>query len=570
MDQFFLSFAVILGIVLLSLGAMKILKQPMIIGYILAGIVISFLFPGVFAESETFTQLSQVGITFLLFIIWTELNPSLIHKIWGKTVAVWVLQVIGSSILGFGIGLAFKFDIMTSLYIGTATALSSTIVILKLLGDKDDIDTTYGRLSIWTSVSQDISVMLFMSIVAAFTAMGDGDSLHVAGILILKILGIGIWLFIFSKYLLPYFTRKIAESQEFLLLFSIGWCFITSAIFQTLGFGMEIWALMGGITLSTSPYRFEIASRMKVLKDFFIVVYFVLLGSQISFDGNLNRPFIGAGLAAVIFFKPRITMWLMKLMGHVKKNNFLTGLTLIPMSEFSFILISMGISSGAIKDQNLLVMITIIGITSILISGYATAYNHILFKKLGKRQKYIPGSISRKSKETLGSANDIVLFGFGKLGSSLYEHFQKKKYSFLIIDEHPAIINHLNTHEINCLYGDALDLEFLNDINVSGTKMVISTIRNVDANFAILSCLKEKKADLIVICIANHIHEAITLYEKGADYVIMPHYIGADHTSIMLEEFGLDLEKFLKNKSLQVENLRKKSNDLLLEELIKK
>ena len=129
---------------------------------------------------------------------------------------------------------------------------------------------------------------------------------------------------------------------------------------------------MGGITLSTSPYRFEIASRMKVLKDFFIVVYFVLLGSQISFDGNLNRPFIGAGLAAVIFFKPRITMWLMKLMGHVKKNNFLTGLTLIPMSEFSFILISMGISSGAIKDQNLLVMITIIGITSILISGYAT------------------------------------------------------------------------------------------------------------------------------------------------------------------------------------------------------
>ena len=263
-------------------------------------------------------------------------------------------------------------------------------------------------------------------------------------------------------------------------------------------------------------------------------------------------------------------MWLMKLMGHVKKNNFLTGLTLIPMSEFSFILISMGISSGAIKDQNLLVMITIIGITSILISGYATAYNHILFKKLGKRQKYIPGSISRKSKETLGSPNDIVLFGFGKLGSSLYEHFQKKKYSFLIIDEHPAIINHLNTHEINCLYGDALDLEFLNDINVSGTKMVISTIRNVDANFAILSCLKEKKADLIVICIANHIHEAITLYEKGADYVIMPHYIGADHTSIMLEEFGLDLEKFLKNKSLQVENLRKKSNDLLLEELIKK
>jgi possible sodium/proton antiporter len=115
-----------------------------------------------------------------------------------------------------------------------------------------------------------------------------------------------------------------------------------------------------------------------------------------------------------------------------------------------------------------------------------------------------------------------------------------------------------------------MDLEFLREINLSGTKMILSTIRDSDVNIAILKVLKEKKSDLILVCIANHIHEAISLYEKGADYVIMPHYIGADHTSIMLEEFGLDVEKFLKNKSQQVESLKKKSNDLLLEELMKK
>lgn len=197
-------------------------------------------------------------------------------------------------------------------------------------------------------------------------------------------------------------------------------------------------------------------------------------------------------------------------------------------------------------------------------------YNHQLYKWLGKWQKYIPGTLSRKTKEALGTPNDIVLFGFGKLGSSLYEHFKNKKHSFLVIDEHPAIINHLNTQHINCLYGDAIDLEFLQEINLTGTKMIISTIRNFDTNTAILKVLKEKKADLIIITVANHIHEAISLYEKGADYVIMPHYIGADHTSLMLEEFGLDIEKFLKNKSQQVESLKKRSNDFLLEELLKK
>ncbi len=570
MDQFFLSFAVMLGVVLLVLGAMKVLKQPMIIGYIIAGTLITFLFPHFFQHSEVFDQFSQVGVVFLLFIIGTELNPGMIQKIGSKTVGIWLLQVLGSSALGFLIGIVFGFDVMTALYMGTATALSSTIVILKLLGDKDDIDTTYGRLSVGISVSQDISVMLFMSIIAALTAVWSGAILQVAGTLALKILGVVIAIFLISKYIFPYFTRSIAESKEFLLLFAIGWCFISATAFHYLGFGMEIGALVGGMTLATSPYRFEIAGRMKVLKDFFIVIYFVLLGSHISFTGQLNWWFILIGLFAVVLFKPWITMWLLKWAGHVKKNNFFTGLALIPMSEFSFILVSMGIANGVIKDPNLLVMITIIGIISILVSWYVSMYNHQLYKWLGKWQKYVPGTLSKKTKEALGTPNDIVLFGFGKLGSSLYEHFKNKKHSFLVIDEHPAIINHLNTQHINCLYGDAIDLEFLQEINLTGTKMIISTIRNFDTNTAILKVLKEKKADLIIITVANHIHEAISLYEKGADYVIMPHYIWADHTSVMLEEFGLDIEKFLKNKSQQVESLKKKSNDLLLEELLKK
>ena len=570
MDQFFLSFSIILWVVLLSLGAMKVLKQPMIIGYIIAWTIIAFIFPNFFNKYEFLNSFSQVWIVFLLFIIWTELSPATIQWLWTKTVLVWILQVIWSSIAGFIVWLLFWYDFMTSLYIWTATALSSTIVILKLLWDKEDLDSTYWRLSVGVSVSQDIFVMLFMSIVATFSAIWWESIIHTAWILLIKIIGVVAGLYISSKYLLPPITKIIAESQEFLLLFSIGRCFIVATCFEMLWFWMEIWALFAWITLATSPYRFEITSRMKVLKDFFIVIYFVLLWSNLSFNWTINRWFVTAWLFLVIILKPTITMWLLKLIWHVKKNNFLTSIAEIPMSEFSFILISMGITNWFIKDPNLLTMITIIGIASILISWYTTTYNLWLFKKLGKFQKYIPWAIHKKSKEKLWTPNDIILFWYGRLWWELYKHFQNKKYSVLIVDEHPAVINHLNTQWINCLYWDALDLEFLQDINLSWTKMIISTIANTDVNFALIGLIKEKNPNLIVICVATHVEEAIKLYEKWMDYVIMPHYIWADHTSIILEEFGLDVEKFLKNKSQQIEVLKQKSRDSLFWEFMKK
>ena len=569
MDQFFLSFSVILWVVLLSLWVMKALKQPTIIAYILAWTIIAFIFPNFFNKYEFLDSFSQVWIVFLLFIIWTELSPATIQWLGTKTILVWLLQVLWSTIVWGVVSLLFWFDIMTSLYIGTATALSSTIVVLKLLWDKDELDSTYWRLCVWILVTQDIFVMLFMAIVATFSALWGESILHTAWLLLMKIVGIIIWLYISSKYFLPPITKKIAESHEFLLLFSIGRCFIVATCFEMLWFWMEIWALFAWITLATSPYRFEITSRMKVLKDFFIVIYFVLLWSNLSFNWNLNRWFIAAWLFLVVIFKPALIMWLLKLVGHIKRNNFLTGISEIPMSEFSFILITMWISSWMIKDPNLLTMITIIWITSILISWYTTTYNMQIFKKLWKLQRFIPWSLNKKSQEKLWIPNDIIMFWYWRLGSELYKHFQTKKYNILVVDEHPSVINQLNTKGIDCLYWDALDLEFLQEINLTWTKMVISTITSIDVNLALIGVLKEKNPNLIIICVASHIKEAITLYEKGMDYVIMPHYIWATYAKNMLEEFGLDVEKFMKKKTEQVEELKQKYRDSLFWELIK-
>lgn len=235
MDHFFSPFSLILGAVVLSLGVMKILKQPMIIGYIVAGTLITFLFPHFFQHSEGYSQFSEIGIAFLLFIVGMELNPGMLKKIGMKTILIGIAQVVLTTLLGAGVSLVWGFEPMTAVYLGFGFAFSSTIVVLKLLADKEDMDTLYGRQAVGILVLQDVMVMLFMLTMATIVSFeGGGEKFQVIGILAVKLIGLTIGLFFVTKYLLPPLTKKIAESQEFLFLFSVAWCFIIASVFSFL------------------------------------------------------------------------------------------------------------------------------------------------------------------------------------------------------------------------------------------------------------------------------------------------------------------------------------------------
>lgn len=146
---------------------------------------------------------------------------------------------------------------------------------------------------------------------------------------------------------------------------------------------------------------------------------------------------------------------------------------------------------------------------------------------------------------------------------------KKTHKNILIVDENPAIINHLEGKNIDCIYGDMSDIDFLETLNVKKGKMIISTVKNFDENIVLLKTSKQHNANIIMILVANHIQEAIKLYEQGADYVILPHYIGVDHTSLMLEEYGFDIHKFMENKKTLVDDLRNRNQDLMIETLHK-
>ncbi len=550
---------------------MKAFKQPMIIWYIIAGTAISLFIPSLLQANTAFQSFGNLGISLLLFIVGMELNPTIIKDLGKISLIAWFFQVVITWVIGYFIATFLWFDIMTSSFLALGFAFSSTIVVLKLLWDRDEMESTYGRLSIGILIVQDLLVMLLILWMATFNSIEHTSSVIIIVTLLAKIIGLGIGLYFLSRYFIPMITKKIAESQEYLFLFSIGRCFILWALFYRLGFGIEIGTLVAWITLANSSYRFEITSRIKPLRDFFIVIFFVLLGSHVNF-GTTNISMIVPLLifvAFVLVIKPIITMIILGFLWHTRKNNFLTWVSLGQISEFSFLIITIGITSWYIKDPTILSMITLIGLITIAGSSYSVIYGEKIYHFLKPALSLLPWIWNKEYKKINKKNYELVIFGYGRFGSNIYSTLHKTHKKILVVDEHPGIIAHLQKNRIPCIYGDIGDIDFLQELNLKNSKMIISTVKKFDENMVLLKTIKQHNPNLIIVLVSNQIHEAIKLYEQGADYVILPHYIWVDHTSLMLEEYGFDIQKFMENKKTLVHELKNRHQDLMIETLQK-
>ena len=570
-EQVFVSLGIVLWIVLLSVGLMKVLKQPMIIWYIIAGTAISLFLPSLLQANIAFQSFWNLGIALLLFIVGMELNPAIIKDLGKISLIAWVFQVAITGWLWYFLATILWFAGMTSSFLAVWFAFSSTIVVLKLLWDREELESTSGRLSIGILIVQDLIVMALILWMATYKNINHASSALVVVGLLAKIIGLGIGMFLIGKYFIPMITKKIAESQEYLFLFSIGRCFIIGALFHRMWFGIEIGTLIAGITLANSSYRFEITSRIKPLRDFFIVIFFVLLGSHVNF-ATTNIAMIVPLVIFVVFvlvIKPIITMIVLGFLGHTRKNNFLTWITLGQISEFSFLIIAMGITSWYIKDPTILSMITIVGLVTIAGSSYSVIYGEKIYHLCKPILSLLPWVRNKEAKKINKKNYDIILFWYGRFGNNIYTTVHKNYKNILVIDEHPGIINHLQKSKIPCIYGDVGDIDFLEELNLKKSKMIISTVKNFDENIILLKTIKQHNPNLIIILVSNQIHEAIKLYEQGADYVILPHYIGVDHTSLMLEEYGFDIQRFMENKKTLVRDLKNRHQDLMIEMLQK-
>jgi len=558
--EILIELGVIIGITVFIAFIMRLLKQPLIIGYILSGIIVGPYFLNIANSRGTMGVFAHMGIALLLFIVGLNLNPKIIKDVGKVSLITGIGQVVFTSVIGFAICMLLDFSLVTSIYIAIALTFSSTIIIMKLLSDKSAIGTLYGRISIGFLIVQDIIAMLILMVISSVP-----DGVQVGGLIYKTILlGIGLLagVFLFGIYLLPKIIKAIAKSQELLLLFSISWCFILSALFYSLNFSMEIGALLAGITLSLSPYRYEISSKMRPLRDFFVILFFVLLGSQMVFT-NMTAFILPIVLLSIFILigNPLIVMVLMGALGYTKRNSFMAGLTVAQISEFSLILIALGVKIGHLTNE-ILSIVTVIGLITIAGSSYMIIHSNKLYSYLSKYLKIFEKKGQKIDEHKYHENEDyqIILFCYNRIGYDLLKSFKKANKKFLIVDYDPETIINLAKEGIDCRYGDASDFELLNELNLKGAKMVYSTIPDFDTNVVLINKIKEVNNKAIVIVISHQIDEAMKLYDQGATYVIMPHFLGGHHASTLIEKYGFNVNNFLKEKIVHREYLQDRKN----------
>jgi Kef-type K+ transport system membrane component KefB/Trk K+ transport system NAD-binding subunit len=552
----FVELSIVIIIAVVIAGIMRLLKQPLIIGYILTGIIVSPYFLDIVQSTDAMATFAQIGIALLLFMVGLKLNPKIIKDVGKVSLVTGVGQVMFTSLIGFFISKLFGFSTIVSVYVAMALAFSSTIIIMKLLSDKGDLETLYGRISTGFLIVQDLIVIVILMVISSipaginFTTMALGTVFKGIGLLLL--------LFLISVYIFPRLTKIFARSQEYLLLFSLGWCFAIASLFYYLNFSIEAGALLAGITLSLSPYHYEISSRMKPLRDFFIILFFIMLGTQMVFTDISQYIWPLLAFSAFIFIgNPLIVMTLMGLLGYTKRNSFLAGLTVAQISEFSLILIALGVSVGHLTNE-ILSFVTIIALITIAGSTYLILYADKIYPYLSRYLAIFErkGKKVDEHKYDKNCSHNIILFGYNRIGYGLLGSFKKIKKKFMIVDYDPEIITDLAKEGFDCRYGDANDIEFLNELNFSKIKMAVSTIPDLSTNLLIINKIKESNKKAIITVVSHQIDEAIKLYDAGATYVLMPHFLGSHHVSTLIEKHGLSHDKFIKEKIAHIEHLK--------------
>ena len=556
-EQIFIQLAIILSVAFLLSFVSKTFKQPIVLGYIIAGILIGTFGISMFGfelSSDVIETFSHFGIAFLLFMVGLHINPKVIREVGLPSLLIGLFQIALTFAIGFVIGWQiFRLDILASSYIGAALSFSSTIIVMKFLSDKKDLDNLYGKICIGVLIVQDLAAVAVLMLISSSINGTDFGSFALKGIL--GGLGLIVALFLFGFFILPRIIKKIAGNQELLFLFSLAWAFAVSALFILLGFSVEIGALIAGVVLSISPYSTSISSKIRPLRDFFLIIFFIIMGLNIELQNIGGIIFNALILSGVVFlFKPLILTTLSTLFGYTKRTNFLVGTTMAQISEFSLIVLVLGVSLGHIS-KDLLSTVTLTGLITITVSSYLIVYGDGLYKKMSnfisifERKKI-------KKKRKIEKSYDAILFGYNRVGFNILKSLKEIKQDYLVVDYNPDIIENLEKMRIPAIYGDAFDEDFLDELPLDKLKLAVSTIPDFETNELLVKCIMKLNPETVIIARADRIKDALDLYKMGADYVLTPYLLGGEYVAKMITKLKTKENNYKKERKKHVKMLR--------------
>lgn len=540
-ESTFTTLAALLGVAALGGVLATALRQPLIVAFIAVGVLAgpSFLNLSAGLDLELFAHL---GIAVLLFVVGLKLDLHIVRTMGPVALLTGLGQVVFTSVFGFLLALALGLAPIAALYVAVALTFSSTIIIVKLLSDKRELETLHGRVAVGFLIVQDIVVVLAMIALTAAGQAQGGLGAEFLGVLLRGVALLGA-LGLLMRFVLPPLTAFLARSTELLMLFAIAWAVAGAAAGEWLGFSQEVGAFLAGVSLAGTPYRELIGARLVSLRDFLLLFFFVSLGAGLSL-GDLGGQLWPALLLSlfVLVGNPLIVMVLMGYLGYRARTGFLAGLTVAQISEFSLILAALGFSLGLI-DASTVGLITLVGLITISASTYLILYSHPLYERLAPLLRPFERRVPHREAGEAGPEEhpEVLVLGLGRFGLTIAQELMARGVRVLAADHNPELVHERAGHGIPTRYGDIEDPEFLAGLPLESARWVVGSTRDRQVNATLLRALPEAGYRGRVAVAASYPEDAAALRRLGADLVLVPYrQAGVDAVGQLL---GADTER---------------------------
>ncbi len=508
----------------------RLTKQPTIVAYVLTGIVVGPIGLGIVTEDQLIEVIAELGLGFLLFLLGIEMRFERIREVFRPVGAIAVGQAILQAILSTVVALALGFTLFQSLMIALATTFGATPIIVKVLGDKDDLTTLYGRVDVGILIFQDIYLVMALAILAVGAVDTVGEIALSIGRVLVLMAAIGVFAYLASKYLLPTLLRASAENKSTLFTVGIAWAFLFIFVAETLDLSVEIGAFLAGLALAQLPYSTELKEQMRPVTNFFIAVFFASIALQMEV-GQLLEYWQEAVFASalLLFGNFWLVFGLFLSQNFDVETSFLGTISMLQVSEFSLVLGALAVEQEFI-DEGILGFLSLMALITMPISTYYVLYNREIYRHL---EPYLQ-RFERDDPITTDLVeyeDHALIIGYNRLTRDAIDVLEDSVDEIVVVEQAAEHVEELQETDHEFIFGDARHGDIRQEANLQGAAILVSAAYRMDVNRRLV----EDAPDTITIVRAQTQEEASQLRETGADYVVPEREFVADRLTEILE-----------------------------------